>query len=176
MSSSLRYWPDFCGSGGHRLARGRSHEFGADRIPNCFAKNSIDLSIIDAGQFPTESLLHCVKLTGISGAPKSGHSFSPIKNPTDRECKKALPVIRPGMLTQPIGCFQVLDKARWLEFRVLEPQIVTVKLSIGSHSARQQAATNGAIGQDQKLVFQSVRQNVVFDLALKDVVGRLGAM
>src|SRR5260370_24521521 len=55
---------------------------------NCFAKNSVDLSIIVAGQFPTERLLHCVKLTGISGAPKSGHSFSPVKNPTDRESKQ----------------------------------------------------------------------------------------
>src|SRR5215469_4495007 len=83
---------------GHRFSRGRSHEFGANRILNRFAQNPVNLSIIVAGQFPIERLLHCVKLTGVSGTPKSGHSFSPVKNPSDRECKKALPVILPGVL------------------------------------------------------------------------------
>src|SRR5208282_5327367 len=100
------------------LMCGRGHEFGTDRILNCLAKNPVDLSIIVTGQLPTERLLYGVKLTGISGAPKSGHRFSPIENPTDCECKKALPMILPGVLTQSIGCFQVLDKARLLEFWV----------------------------------------------------------
>jgi hypothetical protein len=158
------------------LTWGRSHEFGTDRILNCLVKNPVDLSIIVAGQLPTERLLHCVKLTGISGAPKSGHGFSPIENPTDCECQKALPVILPSVLTQSIGCFQVLDEAQMLEFRVSKSQIVTVKLSIGSHFAREQATTDRTVGKDEKLVFQRVRQNVCFDLALKDIVWRLGAM
>src|SRR6202045_3968193 len=118
---------DLCG---HRLARGRSHEVGTNWILNSFAQNSVNLSIVFAGQFPTERFLHCVKLTGISGTPKSGHSLSPIKNPTDRECQKALPMILPGVLTQSIGCLQVLRKARSLEFRVFKSQIVAIKLSI----------------------------------------------
>jgi hypothetical protein len=55
--------------GGHRVARRRGHEFGADRILNCFAKNSVDFNVIVAGQFPTERLLRCAKLTGAFPCP-----------------------------------------------------------------------------------------------------------
>lgn len=50
--------------------------------------------------------------TSISGAPESGHLFSPIEYPTDREGQKALPVILPGVLTQSIGCLQSNHCAR----------------------------------------------------------------
>jgi hypothetical protein len=106
--------------------RGRSHEFWTDRVFNRLAKNPVDLSVIIAGQFPTECLLHAFELPGISGAPKRHGGFSSIKNPTDRECQKALPMILQGMLTQSIGCFQVLAKARLLKLRIFKSKIVTL--------------------------------------------------
>jgi hypothetical protein len=50
-----------------------------------------------------------------------------------------------------------------LEFRVSKAQIVTVKLSIGSHFARQQTPANGAAGQHEQFVLQSVPFNGSFD-------------
>src|ERR1039458_9571298 len=75
-------------------------------------------------------------------------------------------------IEQPDG-LQVLFESRWLEFWIGSAQVVAFKFGIAIHPAAQQSATDRAVGQDGDSFPRAVGQDVLFDLALEKIVGRL---
>src|SRR6266849_273529 len=74
-------------------------------------------------------------------------------------------------------CIEVLGEMRGLKLRICRrAHVVLGKLTIGTHGAAQQSATERAVCERGKTAPKSVRQNIAFDFALEEIVGRLNCV
>src|SRR6267142_5689710 len=71
-------------------------------------------------------------------------------------------------------CIEVLGEMRRLKLRIGRlAHVVFGKLTVGPHGAAQQSAAECTVSECNDSAAESIRQNVPFDLALEEIVGRL---
>ena len=66
------------------LPRRRSHEFGADRIADVLAKNSVDCSVVTFLKGPTADVMDSRKLFWTTRTPERDANTRLIEQPADR--------------------------------------------------------------------------------------------
>src|ERR1700746_3412162 len=71
---------------------------------------------------------------------------------------------------------EVLSKSRVLKFGIGFAEIVTVKSGVAIHPDAEQSVADCAISQDRDSFPRTVRQHILFALALEEIIGRLCGM
>src|SRR5580704_5416551 len=96
-----------------------------------------------------------------------------IEKPTHGEVDDPLAVTSPSKFIEAPNCSQILRVAWRTEFRVGQAQIVSLKLRVFPQLAGQQTAAQCTVGQGCQARLPAIGQELLLDLALEQIVGRL---
>jgi len=119
-----------------------------------------------------ETVTEAIELIGVPGTPK-GDADALIEHPAHRQLDHpaVIPAVRE--LIKFLHRTEVLRKARPLKFGVDVAQVIGGEQGVGAHPPAQQAAAQGPIAQGHDVVHEAIGQDVGFNPALEQIVGRL---
>src|SRR5580704_11533053 len=106
-------------------------------------------------------------------APKRNRPVLPVENPAQCEMNDALSVVGLREAVEPLDRSQILRKTGSLELGIVLSQIIARKLRLSCHAAGEETPTQGPVGEGDDVFVPTIREDVVFDGAFKQIVGRL---
>src|SRR5580704_11095976 len=95
------------------------------------------------------------------------------RNPAQCEMNDALSVVGLREAVEPLNRSQILRKTGSLELGIVLSQIIARKLRLSCHAAGAETPTQGPVGEGDDVFVPTIREDVVFDGAFKQIVGRL---
>src|SRR5215475_9886305 len=156
-----------------RSAGGRRHELRPDRVGDALVHDGIYLVQGVLVERPPHDVVEGIQLLGAPGAPECDLHAGLIEDPADGECEDALAVALGCEAVERSNGPEILRVPRRLKLGVRPAEIVTLEPAAGTHASREQATTEGAVGDGGDAVPAAVGQHADLGLALEDVVRRL---
>jgi hypothetical protein len=132
---------------------------------------------VGLGKRPSAYFVDLGELFGPAGAPERDVHTGLVEEPSNSEMDYALAEFLTSVGIELVCRFEIFREVRRLEFRVGGfAHIVFAELAIRAHGAAAEAATERAIGERGFSVSDHVGQNVAFDFAFEEIVGRLNGV
>src|SRR5271163_662915 len=113
------------------------------------------------------------ELLGPARAPERDRRVLPVENPTQSKMDDALSVIGLGEPIEPVDGPKILLKPRRAELWVDLSQVVAGKLRSRCHAAGEETPAQRPVSERGNALVATVWEDVLFDRAFKQVVGRL---
>src|SRR5215475_10134120 len=139
-------------------------------------ENAVDLLHGAGIEMPAINLINGVELFGPARAPQGKAILLPVENPAQGEVQDTFAVVVCRKAVKLPNGLQILLEARTLKFGIISAQVVAGECRSLRHFSREQATAQRSVGKRRNLVTPAIGQHVALDLALKQIVWRLGSM
>src|SRR6188472_1953177 len=121
---------------------------------------------------PAHHFTDRIELVGAPCAPQR-RCDALIEHPPHGKVEHAARISLLSELIELLHGVEILPKARLLEFRVVQAEIIAGELRIGPHAARQKPSAQRAIAESRDAVLLAIRKHVALDRTLEQIIGWL---